>query len=141
MHFLFALLFLLPSYFQTESRSVPQTDREQIRQQIETLRLAHLQSDTVLAKQVYHDQLLLVSQSGKKYGKADALANITNPFEIYEYTELTFLPIAKKVVITNYVNERKFVGYPKGIYRLTAVWKKEKGKWMMMSMQSSKMKQ
>ncbi len=115
--------------------------KEQIEQQINNLRTAHLNSDVDLAKKIYHPKLILTSQSGKKYDKAAALANTKNTFESYENSDIQFLQISRNVVLTNYINERKYKGFDKGRYRLTVVWTKFKEIWTIISMQSSKIKQ
>lgn len=124
----------------SETQKVSHEVSESILEQIDKLKTAHLNSDVVLADKLYHPNLILTSQSGKKYNKKVALINIKNTFEIYESSEIEFLPISSNVVLTNLINNRKYKDFDKGSYRLTAVWIIHKGKWKIISMQSSKIK-
>lgn len=108
--------------------------------QIEALRTAHMRSDTMLANALYHPNLILTSQSGKRYGKKEALENIKNTFENYEYLDVEFLRLSEDVILTNYINERKYKDLPKGAFRVTTIWKIYEGSWRIISMQSSKIK-
>lgn len=114
--------------------------QKRIEEQIENLRTAHLKSDADLAAKIYHQDLILTSQSGKKYKKEVALKNLKNTFEIYESSDIEFLKVSDAVVITNYINERKYKNFDKGIFRLTVVWKQDQGDWKIISMQSSRIK-
>ncbi|RKR15202.1 uncharacterized protein DUF4440 [Maribacter vaceletii] len=122
------------------SQEINAIEKEEIQLQITNLKNAHLNSDVDLANKIYHENLILTSQSGKKYSKKEALANITNAFESYESADIVFLKIDTNVVLTNYINKRKFKGFDEGEYRLTAVWKKQANNWVIISMQSSKVK-
>ncbi len=114
--------------------------KNKITAQMKLLRKAHLQSDTSIADQLYHHELWLTSQSGKKYSKKEALINLTNHFETYEYSEIAFKQIAREVVMTNLINERKYKGYETGRFRLTMTWVIDERKWKIISMQSSRIK-
>ena len=113
---------------------------DEIQNRIDQLRTAHLENNTQLAQQIYHEDLVLVSQSGKKYGKEDAIRNIQNKFDSYDNDEIEWLSISDDVVLTTFVNKRKFADFPKGQFRLVAIWKKEKNDWQLISLQSSRMK-
>ncbi len=121
---------------ETDSRSI----ELKIYLQIEALRTAHLRSDTTLANTLYHPDLILTSQSGKKYNKKEVLENIKNTFEYYEYGNADFLRLSEDVILTNYINERKYKDLPKGAFRITTIWKIYEGSWRIISMQSSKIK-
>ncbi|WP_350288915.1 nuclear transport factor 2 family protein [uncultured Croceitalea sp.] len=113
----------------------------QILNQIDSLKIAHLHSDSSLANRLYHPDLMLTSQSGKKYNKKVALINIKNTFESYQNSDIVLLKVADDVIISNYINERKYKDFPKGKFRLTTVWKIHEGSWKIISMQSSKIKE
>ncbi len=121
---------------ETDSRSI----ELKIYLQIEALRKAHLRSDTTLANTLYHPDLILTSQSGKKYNKKEVLENIKNTFEYYEDGNADFLRLSEDVILTNYINERKYKDLPKGAFRITTIWKIYEGSWRIISMQSSKIK-
>jgi hypothetical protein len=114
--------------------------QSEIQNQIDNLRTAHLNSDVDLADKIYHPNLILTSQSGKKYKKDVALVNIKNTFESYESSDIEFVHISDDVVLTNYINERKYKDYDKGKFRLTVVWTLHEDSWKIISMQSSKVK-
>ena len=140
MRFLVILLFFVGNTsLLSQETSVKEQDA--ILKQIEHLRNAHLNSDVDLASELYHPQLILTSQSGKKYKKDVALVNIKNTFESYESSDIEFVYISDDVILTNYINERKYKDYDKGKFRLTVVWTKHKGAWKIISMQSSKIRE
>ncbi len=114
---------------------------DQIQRQIDNLKKAHLNSDVDLADRLYHPNLILTSQSGTKYDKEVALKNIENTFESYVNADIEFLQVSNSVVLTNYINERKYKDFDKGRFRLTVLWIKHEGEWKIISMQSSKIKE
>jgi len=114
--------------------------RIQILEQIDNLRTAHLNSDIALADSLYHPDLMLTSQSGKKYNKEIALSNLENTFESYESSDIEFLTVSDDVILTNYINKRKYKDFDKATFRLTVVWTKHENEWKIISMQSSKVK-
>ncbi|TMM58652.1 nuclear transport factor 2 family protein [Maribacter algarum] len=139
MRFLVILLcFMVNASLLSQEPNVKERD---ILKQIEHLRTAHLNSDVDLASELYHSQLILTSQSGKKYKKDVALVNIKNTFESYESSDIEFVYISDDVVLTNYINERKYKDYDKGKFRLTVVWTKHEDAWKIISMQSSKIRE
>lgn len=140
MRFLVILLFFIGNA-SLLSQETTVKKQDAILKQIEHLRTAHLNSDVDLASKLYHPQLILTSQSGKKYKKNVALVNIKNTFESYESSDIEFVYISDDVVLTNYINERKYKDFEKGAYRLTVVWTKHEDAWKIISMQSSKIKE
>ncbi len=122
------------------AQEVSSAIKGEIQGQINKLRTAHLKSNVALADKLYHPHLILTSQSGKKYNKEVALLNIKNTFEAYESAEIEFLTVSDDVILTNYINERKYKDFPSGSYRLTVVWTIHEDTWKIISMQSSKVK-
>ena len=120
------------------ARQIDERAKKQILGQLEKLREAHLKSDPKLAADVYDKKLILTSQSGKKYPKRDALRNIENQFKFYENSDLEFVRLSKRVIVLNYINEREIANFPRGKFRVTAVWVKMKGNWRIASLQSSR---
>lgn len=120
------------------AQEVDENTKGEILKQLENLRTAHLKSDAKLADNIYDEKLILTSQSGKKYTKKDALANIKNKFGFYENSDIEFLKLNGRVVITNFVNERQIANFNQAKYRVTAVWIKRKETWKIVSLQSSK---
>ena len=114
--------------------------QKEILSQMEHLKKAHLESNPALGDLVYHPNLILTSQSGKKYGKEMALTNLENTFEKYEVSDLEFVTVSETVMLANYLNTRKYKDFPSGTFRLTAVWTKNEVAWQLISMQSSKVK-
>ena len=99
---------------------------------------ATLKNDTSVAEKLFAENLILTSQSGKVYPKKDALLDLKNPFEKYQNDELKFIHLDKKIVIVSYQNIRKRKTLDEAKYRVTAVWKKNKEGWQIISLQSSK---
>ncbi len=122
------------------AQDVPADVQSKITAQMALLREAHLNSNPQLAENLYHPKLILTSQSGKTYTRELALSNLKNAFEFYESSDIRFIQVAKDVVLTSYLNERKYVNFDKGTFRLTAIWKLENGQWQIISMQSSRIK-
>ncbi|MDB4293155.1 nuclear transport factor 2 family protein [Maribacter sp.] len=136
------VLFLITFISLASHAQVPSAEiTAQIQAQIEKLKTAHLNSDVTLADKLYHPNLILTSQSGKKYNKDVALINIKNTFESYKNSEIQWLQVSGDVVLTNYINERKYKDFDKGTYRLTVVWTRQEGEWRIISMQSSQVKE
>ncbi len=121
-------------------QEVAPSTQKKIEQQMVLLKEAHLESNPEFAERIYHKDLVLTSQSGKKYGKETALINLKNSFELYQSSAVEFLQITEDVVLTNYINERKYTSFEKGTFRLTVIWKLEQGTWQIISMQSSRIK-
>lgn len=138
------IIFLLCVYITVSScgeiKKANSEISELIHKKIDELKTAHLNSDVALADKLYHPDLMLTSQSGKKYGKEVALLNIKNTFEMYENSEIEILTVSPNVVLTNFINERKYKDFDKGTYRLTTVWTTHQREWKIISMQSSKIK-
>jgi ketosteroid isomerase-like protein len=99
---------------------------------------AALKSDVSVAEKIFANNLILTSQSGKVYGKKDALLDLKNPFEKYQNDEIKFIHLNKKTVIVSYQNMRKRKGLDEAKFRVTAVWSKNKSGWQIVSLQSSK---
>lgn len=135
-----SLILIIVFGINANGQSIANVDKTKIQNRIEQLRTAHLESSADLADQIYHKDLVLVSQSGKKYGKADALRNIQNKFESYENAKLEWQSISDDVVLTTFVNRRKYANFPPGRFRLVAIWKKESSDWQLISLQSSRLK-
>ena len=135
---IFLILFCVAFVF---GQNQGQKAEQEIVEQMKTLREAHLTSDSELAHDVFDKKLILTSQSGKIYKKKDVLKNIENKFESYENSGIRFLHLSKEIVIVNFINERKFAGFVKGKFRVTAVWLKSGNVWRIISMQSSKIKE
>ncbi len=123
------------------AQEVSHKNKIDITHRISELRNAHLNSDEKLVSDIYHSDLILTSQSGKKYTKKIALINIKNTFESYESSDIEFLKLAENIVLTNYINERKYKNFDKGKFRLTVIWKFENERWQIISMQSSRIKE
>lgn len=134
------MCFALFLAYGVDAQEVNTAIEAKILSQMENLKKAHLESNPALGDLVYHPKLILTSQSGKKYGKEMALTNLENTFEKYEVSDLEFVTVSENVVLTNYLNTRKYKDFPSGTFRLTAVWTKNDATWQLISMQSSKVK-
>lgn len=119
-----------------------QTQREKTEREITDLMQkfadAALKSDPSVAENIYGDEMILTSQSGKTYTKKDALLDVKNSFEVYRNDDLKFIHLNKKSVIVNYQNTRQRKTLDEAKFRVTAVWVKKKDGWKIVSLQSSK---
>ncbi|MEO0508024.1 MAG: nuclear transport factor 2 family protein [Bacteroidota bacterium] len=134
------MCFALFLAYGVDAQDVNAAIEAKILSQMDQLKKAHLESNPALGDLIYHPKLILTSQSGKKYGKEMALTNLENTFEQYDVSDLEFVTVSENVVLTNYLNTRKYKDFPSGTFRLTAVWTKNDATWQLISMQSSKVK-
>ena len=72
------------------------------------------------------------------YGKAEALRDLENPFEVYENDALRFLHLTDGTVVVNYRNIRKRKGMEEVAFRVTAVWHRRSSGWSLVSQHSSR---
>lgn len=111
---------------------------KEIEDALSQLAKAALTNDVAAAGALYDDRLVLTSQSGKVYSKTDALADIKNAFEIYRNDDLRFVHLSKNVIVVNYQNTRKRKTLDEAKFRVTAVFERIKGKWRIVSLQSTR---
>ncbi len=133
-------LLLCTFLHQGMAQEVPKTIQSKILMKMDLLRQAHLNSDPGLADTIYHPLLILNSQSGKKYDKETALKNLENKFEMYRTSDIEFLQVTDGAVLVNYINERKYGNFEKGVFRVTAIWVQVTEGWKIISIQSSRIK-
>ena len=116
----------------------PDTDETAIAALLQRLVEAQLRSDPSVAELTYDDGLLLTSQSGKVYGKRDALVDVKNVFDSYRNDDLKFVHLDKNIVILNYQSTRQRRGFDEGTFRVTSVWVRKNGGWKIVSLQSTR---
>jgi hypothetical protein len=132
------LLILITLTTITYAQSATENTEREITDLMQKFAEAALRNDSSVAEKIFADDLILTSQSGKVYGKKDALLDLKNPFEKYENDEIRFIHLNKKTVIVSYQNTRKRKTLDEAKYRVTAVWVKNKTGWQIVSLQSSK---
>jgi hypothetical protein len=110
---------------------------QEIRKLLGELSEARLRSDLTVPSRIFGDDLALTSQSGKLYGKADALQDFANPVEEYRDEELIFRFYGDTALV-NLVNQRKRKGMEAAKFRVTSVWIKRSRQWFMVAMQTTR---
>lgn len=101
-----------------------------------TLRTAALKKSGG-AEGVFADDLALVSQSGKLYARADALADLRGEFEIWENRDVVVRALRDGAVVT-LINRRKRAGMDAAEFRVMQVWQKRIGQWRLVAQSSTK---
>ncbi len=100
-------------------------------------RQARLQGDIAAPSRIFAEDLVLTSQSGKLYGKAEALQDFANALEEYRDEDL-FFRFYGDTAIVNLVNQRKRKGTEAAKFRVTGTWLKRGGQWFMVAMQTTR---
>jgi hypothetical protein len=101
------------------------------------IRSAALSRDTAPAATLFADDLALVSQSGKLFGKAEALVDLGNGFEAWENSEVVERA-AGPVIIVTLVNSRKRPNTDAARFRVLQVWRKDAGTWRLAAQSSTR---
>ncbi|MEE4349045.1 MAG: nuclear transport factor 2 family protein [Pacificimonas sp.] len=107
---------------------------------LELLRAAALSGDTEAAAAVFPDDLVLVSQSGRVYGRAAALADLGNGFEAWDNEDLVVRideDSPAGTAIVTFVNRRTRTGMDAAAFRVTQVWQRPDGDGWMLAVQAS----
>ncbi len=138
MRIIYTIPLLVCCFSISFGQSVNETTESRLSNLMTQFVEAALKSDTSVAEKIYAQDMILTSQSGKVYLKKDALLDLKNPFEKYENSELRFIHLSQKVVVVNYLNTRQRKTLEEAKYRVTAVWKKNKTGWQIVSLQSTK---
>jgi Domain of unknown function (DUF4440) len=104
---------------------------------LETIRAAALSRDTARAEVLMLPALVLVSQSGKVYGKAEALADLGNGFEQWDNSEVALQRQGGWYLVT-LVNARKRPGLDALRFRVMQVWIRSGRGWQLAAQSSTR---
>lgn len=99
------------------------------------IRSAALAGQADKAASLFADDLALVSQSGKLYGKDGALADLGNGFTEWNNSEIVVRQHKDTAVVT-LINQRTRTSSPTARFRILQMWRKATGGWQL-SAQSS----
>jgi len=86
------------------------------------------------------ENLALVSQSGKLYGKEAALFDLRNGFTAWENSDTVVREQGDTAVVT-LVNRRTRTGMKPAQFRVMQIWRKQCDGWVMIAQSSAAMKQ
>lgn len=117
--------------------AAPQSD-EKIKQALDVVRAAALAKDGSHARDHFAEYLTLISQSGKLYGKAEALADLGNGFESWENSDVA-VRTNRDVAIVTLINTRKRPNMDAARFRVLQVWKRTGKTWRLAAQSSTKM--
>lgn len=101
------------------------------------LRTAALSGNSQAAEAVLAEDLALVSQSGKLYAHADALADLRGGFEAWENRDVVMRPTKGGAIVT-LINRRKRRNVDVAEFRVMQVWEKVSGVWRLVAQSSTK---
>lgn len=136
--FLLGLLVSLAIGNTTAVLAEEQKAEEKVLDGLERLRLAALRSDPVIAEGIFAPDFVLISQSGKVYGREAALLDLRNGFETWDNSAIEFhLDDAQAIVVL--VNRRQRTGMEPAFFRVMQVWRKSSGGWVMIAQSSVRM--
>lgn len=104
---------------------------------LSTIRAAALSKDVTAARALFADDLALISQSGKLYGKTEALADLGNGFETWENSDVQ-VRSARGLLIVTLVNSRKRPNVEAARFWLLQVWRKGGKGWQLAAQSSTR---
>ncbi len=103
---------------------------------LDTIRAAALSGKTDAAAPLFAPDLMLVSQSGKAYDRAAALADLGNGFAAYDNSEVNGRVDGDTAVVT-IVNRRQRPKMDAATFRILQTWRQRTGKWVLVAQASS----
>ncbi|NVE95645.1 nuclear transport factor 2 family protein [Altererythrobacter sp. JGD-16] len=118
------------------AQSIMAPDEGAIRGSLETVRMAALESEPEKAGQIFANDLVLISQSGKVYGREAALFDLGNGFEAWDNSEVAVRLSEGRAIVT-YINARTRTGMSEARFRVMQVWeKREDAGWVIIAQSS-----
>lgn len=99
------------------------------------IRSAALAGQAEKAAPLFAEDLALISQSGKVYGKDGALADLGNGFTEWDNSDIVIRPHKDTAVVT-FINQRTRTSSPTAKFRILQMWRKSEAGWQL-SAQSS----
>tara|TARA_R110001599_G_scaffold132983_1_gene310288 strand:- start:8055 stop:8474 length:420 start_codon:yes stop_codon:yes gene_type:complete len=104
------------------------------------IRDAAIASKPEMAASLFADDLALISQSGKLYGKDAALFDLRNGFEAWDNSEIIIRQGGDTAIVT-LVNNRTRTGMEPAEFLVMQVWRKEDSGWRLSAQSSVRVKQ
>lgn len=132
-----AAFLIVPGSSLLSHEPVPQA----IEQQLSAIRDAALESEAERAKQIFAEDLLLVSQSGKLYGRDAALADLGSGFDSWRNEDVSIRDHGEWAVVT-LINhrKRKVPGMDPAAFRVVQHWHLREGQWRLVVQSSVRLK-
>lgn len=103
------------------------------------IRNSALASQPDKAAALFAEDLVLISQSGKLYGKESALLDLSNGFTAWENSEVVVRAQGDTAIVT-LVNRRTRAGMEPAQFLVMQVWRNDRGKWVMFAQSSTAIK-
>ena len=103
---------------------------------LDAIRAAALSGKTETAAALFAPDLVLVSQSGKTYDRAAALADLGNGFAAWNNSEIDGSVDGDTAIVT-LVNRRQRPKIDAASFRVLQTWKQRAGKWLLVAQSSS----
>ncbi len=113
---------------------------EGIKAALSQIRDAAMASRPEMATSLFADDLALISQSGKLYGKDAALFDLRNGFEAWDNNEVIIRERGDTAIVT-LVNNRTRTGMEPAEFFVMQVWRKEGSGWLLSAQSSVRVKQ
>ena len=95
--------------------------RESIEQALQSIAAAAESQDISLAATIFADDLVLISQSGKVYGREAALADLGSGFSVWRNEEIV-IRVDVRLAIVTLINHRTRIGMESASFRVTQIW-------------------
>jgi Domain of unknown function (DUF4440) len=103
---------------------------------LDTIRAAALSGKVETAAPLFAPELVLVSQSGKAYDRAAALADLGNGFVAWDNAEVQGRVEADTAVV-GFVNRRQRPKMDAAAFRILQTWQQRNGKWLLVAQSST----
>ncbi|MEW4467817.1 nuclear transport factor 2 family protein [Parasphingorhabdus sp. JC815] len=103
------------------------------------IRDAALASNPDMAASVFAEDLALVSQSGKLYGKEAALFDLRNGFETWDNSDVVVREKGDMTIVT-FVNNRTRTNMEPAKFLVMQVWRKNAQGWLLSAQSSTRIK-
>lgn len=133
------LVILLMLCAPVTAQAKPVASTSDIEAALTIIRSAALESKGENAAAVMASDLVLVSQSGKVYGKDAAIVDLRNGFISWDNSEVVIQTTGKTAIVT-LLNERTREGMEAAKFRVLQVWRKTGRNWLLAAQSSSAVK-
>lgn len=130
------LLCIIGGLSLANASSVMAPDEGAIRGHLMAIRVAALESAPDTAASIFAEDLVLVSQSGKVYGREAALFDLGNGFEAWDNSDIAVRLSDGRATVT-YINTRTRTDMQPARFRVMQVWERREGAGWVVIAQSS----
>lgn len=106
---------------------------------LDVFRAAARSKDTRSAASLMSDRLVLVSQSGKVYGKAEALADLGGGFVAWDNSDIDARDGGRRARVLSFINRRQRPAMAAARFRVLQVWQSQAGSFRLIAQSSVKL--